>query len=51
MLRATQDATTEALQQLSSKIEAIAEQQSNLIDTTGSYWIGRKKGSRILGGK
>jgi len=46
--RPKKDQTTEALQQLTNEVQAIAEQQSSLIDKQGQAWVGRKKASRVL---
>jgi len=49
--RPKKDQTTEALQQLTNQVQAIAEQQSSVIDNQGQAWVGRKKASRVLGVK
>jgi len=43
--RPKRDEATQALQQLAAKVETLAEQQSAVIDKSGSAWVGKKKGS------
>jgi two-component sensor histidine kinase len=45
--RPKKDETTEALQQLSSRVEAIADAHSTVAESLN--WIGRKKSSRVIG--